>query len=116
MTPLTHRFSLTSLMLVLLLCCGMAGLAAIDVTRPDTQSQLLNHDGLADGLHQRPGEFRLSPSGEKDDLPALFLNGSGLSSSDYFCHKAQTPPPSEFHGDYVRRPPARGPPVLTLMI
>ena len=116
MTPLTHRFSLTSLTLVLLLCCGVAGLVSNDFARPDAQSQLVTHDGLADALHQRHGEFRLSPSFEKDDLPALFLNGSGLGSSDYFCHKALTPPPADFSGDYVRRPPVRGPPVLTLTI
>lgn len=74
MTVPAHRWSITGLTLVLLLCCGLAGHSAAPFTAPDQPSQLLTLNDLADGLHNRLGEVRPASVDEQDDSDTLAVS------------------------------------------
>ncbi len=110
MTVPAHRWSLTGLTLVLLLCCGLAGNSVAPFIAPDQPSQLLTLHDLADGLHNRLSEVRPASVDEQDDSDALAVSEVSYSPASQIGHASSKAFRAFATSRHHWRPASRAPP------
>ena len=110
MTVPAHRWSLTGLTLVLLLCCGLAGNSAAPFTTPDQPSQLLTLHDLADGLHNRLSEVRPAGFEEQDDSDTVAASDVSYSPATQIGHPSSKAFRAFAASRHHWRPASRAPP------
>ncbi|WP_372780006.1 hypothetical protein [Litorivivens sp.] len=110
MTVPAHRWSLTGLTLVLLLCCGLAGNSVAPFTAPDQPSQLLTLHDLADGLYNRLSEVRPASVDEQDDSDALAVSEVSYSPASQIGHASSKAFRAFATSRHHWRPASRAPP------